>query len=425
MSAAYAATRDNNRSGMSQSAQTTEPSGVATRREYTILFAVIITMMVNQTAVVIISPLAVEIARDFDVSVSLSGQLRTVSALLSALLAPFVGLMSDRLGRRPVMFLGLLSILTCGLASTVAPTFALLMAAQTIAGFGIASLLSSGYAVIADNFPAERRAWAVGIITIGQPMAWVVGLPLIGLVADEFGWRWSFLAVPVLFSLVGIVALRYVPASGGAPSGAAGSRPLASLGTILRERSPRSWILAELAAYSGWAGSLVFLGAFYISEHGRSTALTGVLLSVIALAFVVGSLFSNRIVIRFGIRQTMVWAATVSSFGLALALILIPGVWVSMTLLMLFGFMQGIRGAAASVLGLMQSPEHQGAMMGFRASVVQMGYVLGGIVGGAFLAAGGYALLGTMFGLLIVGASIAMATQVEIRQPGVPTQKPG
>jgi MFS transporter, DHA1 family, inner membrane transport protein len=385
------------------------------RREYLILLAVIITMTVNQTAIVIISPLAVAISDEFDVSVSLSGQLRTVSALISAFLAPFVGLMSDRIGRRPIMLLGLLSILSFGLASTVAPTFALLMAAQSIAGFGIASLLSSGYAVVADSFPPERRPWAVGIISIGQPMAWVVGLPLIGVVADGFGWRWSFVAVPVVFSLIGFLFLRFIPASGGRsrPSDP-GQRPLASLGSILRSRSPRSWILAELTAYSGWAGTLVFLGAYYISVHERSTSLTGILLSLTALAFVAGSLLSSRVVTGIGIKPTIGLGATVSALALVMTMAVTPGVWVSLALLMIFGLMQGVRGAAASVLGLMQSPEHQGAMMGFRASVVQLGYVLGGLVGGVLLAVGGYTLLATVFGVLIVLASVFMATSVEV-----------
>ena len=403
---------------MTESAASSPP----TRTEYLILLAIIITMTVNQTAIVIISPLAVAIADDFDVSVSLSGQLRTVSALISALLAPFVGLMSDRLGRRPIMLLGLLSIFAFGLASTVAPTFALLMAAQSIAGFGIASLLSSGYAVVADTFPPERRAWAVGIISIGQPMAWVIGLPLIGLVADTFGWRWSFIAVPVLFSILGFFFLRFIPASGGVGTA---EKPLSSLGVILRARSPRSWILAELTAYSGWAGTLVFLGAYYISEHGRSTALTGILLSLTAVAFVAGSLLSSRVVNRFGIKPAIYGGATASAIALIVTLTVMPGVWVSLVLLMAFGMMQGIRGAAASVLGLMQSPEHQGAMMGFRASVVQMGYVLGGLVGGGLLAIGGYALLGTMFGLLIVVASVYMAARVDTDSQSRANEKPG
>jgi predicted MFS family arabinose efflux permease len=279
---------------------------------------------------------------------------------------------------------------------------------------------------VADAFPPERRPWAVGIISIGQPMAWVVGLPLIGFVADGFGWRWSFIAVPVLFSLIGLFFLRYVPSSADANNRRADEQlPISSLSTILRAKSPRSWILAELTAYSGWAGTLVFLGAYYISVHDRSTSLTGILLSLTALAFVGGSLLSNRVVTRIGIKPAISLGATVSAVALIITMTISPGVWLSLALLMIFGMMQGVRGAAASVLGLMQSPEHQGAMMGFRASVVQLGYVLGGVAGGVLLAAGGYELLAIMFGLLIVIASIYMAISVDTDYGRVVAKKPG
>lgn len=383
------------------------------RREFWILLAVIVTMTVNQTAIVIISPLAVAIADEFDTTVSLTGQLRTVAALVSAGLAPFVGLLSDRFGRRPIMLAGLLAITAFGFASAVAPTFGLLMAVQAIAGFGIASLLSSGYAVAADAFPRERRAWAVGVISIGQPMAWVFGLPLIGLVADSFGWRWSFIAVPMLFSLVGIAFLRWVPGPARYESmGRIATLPLAGLGEVLRNRSARSWILSELMAYSGWSGTLVYLGAYYITVHDQSTAATGILLAMTALGFVAGSLLSHRTASRLGAKPTILLGAGLSSAVLIATMTIQPVVWVSLVLLIGFGMMQGIRGAAASVVGLAQSPRQQGIMMGFRASVVQLGYVFGGITGGVLLAIGGYSLLGVCFALVIFGAAYLMAANV-------------
>lgn len=380
------------------------------RREYTILLAIIVTMLANQSAIVIISPLAVAIAEEFETTVSLSGQLRTVAAIISGGLAPFVGLMSDRFGRRPIMLLGLLSITTFGLASSVAPTFGLLMLVQAIAGFGVASLLSSGYAMVGDVFPAERRAWAVGVISIGQPMAWMVGLPIIGIVADSFGWRWSFIAVPVIFSLIAMLFLRFIPPSGRQRNDQEGqSQVAASLLAVLRHPPARSWILAELIAYSGWAGTLVFLGAYYITVHGVSTATSSFLLAASAMAFAAGSLMSHRVSGRAGMPWTVVAGAALSAVALMLSMLLSAGLVVSFILLVLFGLMQGVRGASASALGLMQAPEHQGTMMGFRASVVQLGYVLGSIAGGALLALGGYELLGVAFGLVIVAAALFMS----------------
>jgi MFS transporter, DHA1 family, inner membrane transport protein len=389
------------------------------KREYMILLAIVIMMMVNQTAVVIISPLAVAIAEEFDTTVSVTGQLRTVAAMVSALLAPFIGLMSDRFGRRPIMLLGLLSITAFGFGSSVAPSFGMLLAIQTIAGFGIASLMSTSFAVAGDAFPAHRRAWAVGILSIGQPLAWMIGMPLIGLVADTASWRWSFVAVPMLFSLAGIAFVRWIPvperSSGSAPSQAT---VLSGLGRVLRNRSARSWILAELLAYVGWTGTLVYLGAFYITEYGLSTAATGASLALAALGFATGSLMSHRAVTLLGPRLTIISGAGLSGLALAVALTTNPTLLLSLVLIVLFGMAQGVRGAASSVLGLSQSPEHQGTMMGFRASVVQLGYVLGGILGGVLLALGGYPLLGISFALLIAAAAVLTVTSVNYASSG-------
>lgn len=163
-----------------------------------------VVMVVNQTGVVIISPLVVEIAAAFQVPIGLAGQLRTAGVLVSGLAAPWLGALSDRAGRKPVILSGLTAIGLSALASALAPGFGWLLAAQALGGLGIAALLSTGLAAIGDYVPPERRAWAVGLITTGQPLAWGIGLPLIGLLADTWGWRWSFLGVPLLFSLAGI-----------------------------------------------------------------------------------------------------------------------------------------------------------------------------------------------------------------------------
>jgi MFS transporter, DHA1 family, inner membrane transport protein len=393
------------------------------RSENLLLFAVIVMMTVNGTAIVIVAPLAVDIALAFDTSVSVVGQLRSVAALVAGTLAPFVGVMSDRLGRRPVMFAGLLAIAGFGLGSALAPSFAVLLAVHAISGFGIAALLASGFALAGDAFPAERRARAVGIISVGPAMAWVVGLPLIGLTGDLFGWRMSFIVIPALFSLVGMLMLRWIPAGGGSP-GQADFSPFESISTVLRIASARAWILAELMAYTGWAGTLVYLGAYYITEHDQSVAATGLLMALTALTFVGGSLISHVFSVRFGPRRTIIGTASISASLLIITFVARPQIEVSLGLLMLFGVSQGVRGAAASVLGMMQLTSRHGMMMGFRAAVTQYGYLFGGLIGGVLLATGGFALLGTVFAMILVTAGLITLTTVrEAPPPG--TRAPG
>lgn len=387
--------------------------------EWSILRALIVTMIVNQTGVVIISPLVVDIAEAFNVSVSAAAQLRTASALVSAVLAPFVGIASERLGSRPLIIGGLVGVGLAGLGSALAPSFGVLLAVQAAGGLGIAALLSMGYAAVGDYFPPERRAWAIGMVTIGQPLAWVVGLPLIGFLADTFSWRASFLGVPMAFSLVGLAFALRLPA----PRWAAGREPRTrrghggSLGSLIRDRSAVTWVIAELSAYTGWAGTLTFLGAFYISRYDLSAGLASPLLSLTALGFVGGSLVAHRIGQGRRLPIVVLAAAVLSGALLLFALGRPMPLALAVVLLTAFGLSQGVRGATSSSLGLQQSPTHRGTLMALRAAVVQMGYVLGAIGGALLLPIGGFGLIGLGGALLLLLGGTMTALWVEER-PG-------
>lgn len=376
--------------------------------------ALIVTMIVNQTGVVIISPLAVDIAADFDVSVAWASQLRTIAALSSAVIAPWIGVLSERIGRRPLLLFGLAMIGLTGLGSSLAPNLVALAVVQFFTGIGVACLLSMGLAAVGDYFAPDRRAWAVGMVTIGQPLAWVVGLPLIGLFADAGGWRWSFFGVPFLFSLVGFWFVSRLPRVPSSSTPRSHGQP-SVLRQVLGDRSAASWVLSELCTYIGWAGTLTFLGTFYIARFGLSAGTASPLLALTALGFAVGSLFAHRAARRARPQTVILLGSLLSagflSLGMGISLSLVP----TTLLLTLFGLSQGFRGATSSALGLRQSPTYRGAIMALRASVVQFGYVFGGLIGGVLLATSGLAAIGVVLSFFFVLAGLAVYLFVDER----------
>ncbi len=383
-----------------------------------ILTALIVTMIVNQTGVVIISPLVVDIGASFGVSESLAGQLRTVAALSSAILAPYIGVLSERTGRKPILLAGLGIIGVTGFASALAPTFWVLMLVQFMTGIGVACLLSMGMAAVGDYFAPGRRSWAMGIVNIGQPLAWIIGLPLIGLLADSFSWRWSFFGVPFLFSIVGLLFVLRLPKP--EPSSATGERPdpRQALREILSDRSATAWVLTELCAYTGWAGTLTFLGVFYIDRFDLSAGTASPLLSLSALGFVGGSLGAHRIADRVGQRRVILATAVLSACFLIGSMVFSWPMALTVALLVLFGLSQGTRGATSNTLGLQQSSQYRGAMMALRASVAQLGYVFGGLIGGLVLVHGGMPVLSVVFGILISAAGLLLWLLVDERAVG-------
>ena len=60
------------------------------------------------------------------------------------------------------------------------------------------------------------------------------------------------------------------------------------------------------------------------------------------------------------------------------------------------GLAAGVRTPASSALGLIQLPDHPGAMMAARTAANQLGYLLGAVVGGTVIAVAGYGAFGVV-----------------------------
>ncbi|HEX6651936.1 MAG TPA: MFS transporter, partial [Thermoleophilaceae bacterium] len=166
---------------------------------FTCLFAV-------QAAFLTIAPILPELSKDFGVSTAAGGQLRSVSGLAGLAAALIAIAFRHRIGVRRLLLSGLTALTAGALLSSAAPSFAALAAAQVPVGFGLAFVLAGGLAAAAEwSAPGERPrvlAWAL----LGQPGAWVVGMPLIGLVADV-DWRLAF-AIPFTAAATALVAVR-------------------------------------------------------------------------------------------------------------------------------------------------------------------------------------------------------------------------
>ena len=126
--------------------------------------------------------------------------------------------------------------------------------AQLGIGSGLGIVLSAAIAAAAEWAPPGQRARVLSWALLGQPAAWVVGMPLAGVVADV-NWRLAWLTVPLVASLVALAAVRGRPRSA----------PAAALKTnwrrLGRNRAVAGWALGELLAFAGWSGTLVYCGA--------------------------------------------------------------------------------------------------------------------------------------------------------------------
>ena len=117
-------------------------------------------------------------------------------AAMQFVLAPVIGNVSDRFGRRPVLLLSLAVLGIDYLIMWWAPTFAWLLLGRIIAG-GAASTFSTCNAYIADISEPDSRTQNFGLIGAAFGMGFVIG-PVIGGFLGEYGARIPFLAAAAL-----------------------------------------------------------------------------------------------------------------------------------------------------------------------------------------------------------------------------------
>ena len=187
----------------------------------------------------------------------------TAFALFYTALAIPLAMLADRRDRSWIVAIGLTlwsaATAVCGLAMT----FWQLFAARMSVGIGEAAGVAPAYSLISDLYPAEQRARALAIFSLGIPLGSAFGVLFGGLVAASVDWRFAFLAIGVvgiLFAPVFKWAVRD-PGHGRAGEGQRVAAP--SFGTVFRAvaSKPSFWLLG----FGAGTASLVSYGlAFWI-----------------------------------------------------------------------------------------------------------------------------------------------------------------
>ena len=186
--------------------------------------ALFLALFASQSGVLVLSPILSDVADDFGVSIATAGQLRIVAAPLAAAVALLAARSLVRFSPRALLGAGSALVSLGSVASALAQSFAALVLAQVPLWAGISLLLTAAIAASAAWSTPESRTRVVASMYAGPPAAWIVGMPLIGVVA-EVDWRLAFLVLPLPAALL----------AGLAGAGRPHDAPLAATGTSLRD----------------------------------------------------------------------------------------------------------------------------------------------------------------------------------------------
>ena len=310
-----------------------------------LLLAATFVMVLNETVMGIVIP---QLMIDFSITAATAQWLTTAFMLTMAAVIPITGSILDRFRTRQVAFAALILFAAGTLLATVAPTFAVLLAARILQAGGTAVMVPLLMTTVLTFVPAGRRGRMMGLISIVIAVAPAIGPTIAGLVLEVLSWRWLFgIMFPV--ALIALVVGHFTVKD-------------------ISETRPVRFDLPSIALSVIGFGGIVF-GLSSIGEASEGHAIVPPVLPI-----VVGAV-AMALFVRRQLRQQRTGTPLMDLRPFALRDFTMPLISLAITMAVLFGslillplFLQNVLGLGALETGLMLLPG--GIVMGAAAPVV-------------------------------------------------------
>jgi DHA1 family bicyclomycin/chloramphenicol resistance-like MFS transporter len=285
------------------------------------------------------------------------------------------GPLSDRIGRKPVLMLGLSLACAGSLLAALAPSLWVLTLARVLQGAGTAAGMVIGRALVQDFFSGSERTRVMAVVgmTMGlvPPTATLVG----GQLHVRLGWQAGFVLLAVLAAFLFVAAWKGLPARTAHGTGSTRGWAELFLGYARLAREPVFlWHVMLLAGTTATFYSFLAGAPLVLANYGVTPDRMGWYIMAPPLAYIAGNVLTTRLIrvrsesflMLLGQSVTLASLLLLLAVGLggphtplALALPLLAlgighGLLVPPTIAGTVGVVPALAGSAAAVAGLMQ-----------------------------------------------------------------------
>lgn len=237
----------------------------------------------------------------------------TVSAFLLtfAVSQLIVGPLSDRFGRKPVLYGGLILFGLASAGAALAQSIEVLIIARMLQGAGGCATLVTPRAVVQDTHRGAEAARVMALVAMLQSVAPSTA-PIIGGGIDALlDWRWIFWFLTIATGLLMLATHHWLretrPLTGGQPDSWA--TIFIRYARLFRSRLYIGYTVTFTFGTSGFFGFLTVGPALLIESRGLAAFWFSVSLALVASQFVVGNYLGSLLVRRIGIDKTLAFGA--------------------------------------------------------------------------------------------------------------------
>jgi MFS transporter, ACDE family, multidrug resistance protein len=350
-----------------------------------------------------------DILDDFGRGDGAAGFLIAAASVPGIVVAPLIGLLADRYGRRTILVPCLVVFGVGGTLAGLAPTFGLLLLARFVQGLGSAGLINLTNILIGDHWDGVERSRMYGYNSAVLTVSLAV-LPAVGGVLTDLGsWRYAFLPFPLAFVTAFVVA-RTLPPGVVDRSRSVGDQLSEALAVVKKPRVLAPVGLSYLAFVFIFGLMLTVLPVHLEDEFGLGASARGLVIAAPAIGATTGALLIGRLRQHLTPRQVAalafgLFAASYPVLGLTGALVVV------VVAAVVVGVGEGLMMPTLTDLVAGSAPEKdRGAVLSVQVSAIRAGQSTGPLIGGLGMA---HLATGTVFalaGAVAAGISAVIAS---------------
>ena len=326
-------------------------------------------------------------AEAFDIPPSQLGLLTSIYVLPALLLDPILGIVADRVGRKPLVIVAVLTFGAACTACAFARSFEELLLFRFIQGVGAAGIRSLPLAIAGELYTGLRRTTAMGYITGIAGVAAIVYSGIGGYLADK-SWNYPFL-MGVFCLPVALFIGRVLKVARPVQSTSWHGHIRLALQTLNRQRLMVLYLCSALLGGLNYGVFMLYFPLFAAETFDASSLKIGAVLGVSAISFILASTSVGRLA---RLRSELFLAHL--GFGLcALGLLtipLLPRFELLVIPVIVFAIGNGIAfPGLRALLASLAPPKYLGTTMSANGSCFGLGQAIGPLVAGLIVGVAG------------------------------------
>jgi len=259
----------------------------------------------------LVAPLLPFIAQDLRTTPGHAGIIVTTYSLAAAVFALFVGPLSDRVGRKKILMSGLALFTIASFLTYHVSSFNALVILRAVTGSAAGALSTCALSFAGDYYPYQQRGRAMGVLSMGYFVAFVIGVPAGALAASRLGWHWVFGCLSAAAAAMLVITFLQLPRD---MEHARDHKRTAAFADHFLKRDRLAGVIAAFLTSGGIVGFLTYVGAWLNTSYDMGVERIGLLFMVSGLAAVITSPLSGWLADHAGKRNVIVWSNVLLAF---------------------------------------------------------------------------------------------------------------